>query len=270
MRRLGLLLGATAMTMMGVALTACTGDDALLAEDAGADAPATATAAEGAPTPPRDAGLDASPDATTSDATTSDATTSDAATSDATTSDATTSDATTSDAGAPEIVVNGAAEPVLGFDFDDTTLVFRDRLGFHACPLAGCSAPAASYTTLALAPPARFTMSGGRLYWVSAASPATTFEIRSLDAVTLTGQRKENTLFCTSVTYLRAEATAAIAVYRASSSPTGTAPQTYTLSRTPNLSRTGVAPEGHCVATGCETATHRYALIAGSIVRTPK
>ncbi len=179
------------------------------------------------------------------------------------------SDATV-DAGPSVVLVDGTTFPVLGFDFNDTTLVYRDSRGFHTCPLAGCAAPVASYTTLALSPPARFTISGTRLYWVSAGAPATTREIRSLDADTLTLQRKENMLFCTSVTYLRAEATATISVYRASSSSTGSNPQTLSLNRTPNLSRTGVATEGHCVATGCQTATHTYAIVGGSIVRTPK
>jgi hypothetical protein len=174
------------------------------------------------------------------------------------------------DAGPPVVLVDGTTFPVLGFDFNDTTLVYRDSRGFHTCPLSGCAAPVASYTTLALAQPVRFTVSGTRLYWVSLGAPATTFEIRSLEADTLTLQRKENMLFCTSVQYLRAEATATISVYRASSSSSGTNPQTFSLNRTPNVSRTGVAAEGHCVATGCETATHTYAIVGGSIVRTPK
>ncbi len=174
------------------------------------------------------------------------------------------------DAGPPVVLVDGTTFPILGFDFNDTTLVYRDSRGFHTCPLTGCAAPVANYTSLALSPPARFTVSGTRLYWVSAGAPATTFEIRSLDADTLTLQRKENMLFCTSVMFLRAEASATISVYRASSSSTGSNPQTLSLNRTPNLSRTGVATEGHCVATGCQTATHTYAIVAGSIVRTPK
>ena len=137
---------------------------------------------------------------------------------------------------------------MLGFDFNDTTLVYRDSRGFHTCPLSGCAAPVASYTTLALAQPVRFTVSGTRLYWVSLGAPATTFEIRSLEADTLTLQRKENMLFCTSVQYLRAEATATISVYRASSSSSGTNPQTFSLNRTPNVSRTGVAAE--CASSG--------------------
>lgn len=278
MKRSGLVVGIGALVTVGsAALVGCFGDDDVVpaaGDDAGqvADGAVTPIDAslpiDASPTP--DAGLDtSSPDASSLDAGVDgdlDAGEADASPDGAT--DGATDAAV--DAGPPVVLVDGTTYPVLGFDFDDTTLVYRDSRGFHTCPVTGCAAPVASYTTLALAPPARFTMSGGRLYWVSAGAPATTFEIRSLDAATLTGQRKENMLFCTSVMYLRAEATAAISVYRASSSSTGSNPQTFTLNRTPNVSRTGVATEGHCVATGCQTATHTFAIVGGSIVRTPK
>lgn len=274
MKRSGLVVGIGAFVMVGsAALVGCFGDDDVVppaGDDAGqvADGAVTPIDASLAPdtSPTPDAGLDtSSPDAASLDAGVDGDL--DAGEADASPDGAT--DAAV-DAGPPVVLVDGTTYPVLGFDFDDTTLVYRDSRGFHTCPVTGCAAPVASYTTLALAPPARFTMSGGRLYWVSAGAPATTFEIRSLDAATLTGQRKENNLFCTSVMYLRAEATAAISMYRASSSSTGSNPQTFTLNRTPNVSRTGVATEGHCVATGCQTATHTYAIVGGSIVRTPK
>ena len=248
MKRSGLVVGIGAFVMVGsAALVGCFGDDDVVppaGDDAGqvADGAVTPIDASLAPdtSPTPDAGLDtSSPDAASLDAGVDGDL--DAGEADASPDGAT--DAAV-DAGPPVVLVDGTTYPVLGFDFDDTTL--------------------------ALAPPARFTMSGGRLYWVSAGAPATTFEIRSLDAATLTGQRKENNLFCTSVMYLRAEATAAISMYRASSSSTGSNPQTFTLNRTPNVSRTGVATEGHCVATGCQTATHTYAIVGGSIVRTPK
>jgi hypothetical protein len=232
------------------------GVDADPAVDAGADAD-----------PAADAGADASPASDASDLDAGADGDVDGGAADASRDAA--ADATF-DAGNSVVLVDGTTYPVLGFDFNDTTLVYRDSRGFHTCPLSGCAAPVASYSTLALAPPVRFTVSGTRLYWVSAGAPATTFEIRSLDADTLTLQRKENMLFCTSVQYLRAEASATIAVYRASSSSSGSNPQTLTLNRTPNVSRTGVATEGHCVATGCQTATHTYAIVRGSIVRTPK
>lgn len=274
MNRSGLVVGIGALVMVGgAALCGCFGDDDVApppGDDAGQGAdtgPASIDASltpDASPTP--DAGLDtSSPDAASLDAGVDGDL--DAGEADASPDGAT--DAAV-DAGPPVVLVDGTTYPVLGFDFDDTTLVYRDSRGFHTCPVTGCAAPVASYTTLALAPPARFTMSGGRFYWVSAGAPATTFEIRSLDAVTLTLQRKENNLFCTSVMYLRAEATSAISMYRASSSSTGSNPQTFTLSRSPNVSRTGVATEGHCVATGCQTATHTYAIVGGSIVRTPK
>ncbi len=173
-----------------------------------------------------------------------------------------------SDAEAPVVIVDGSTKPVIGFDFNDTTLVYRTSQQLHTCPIAGCAAPVASLTVGAI-PNMRFTVSGPRLYFVLAAG-GTLQEIRSAQADTLTDARKVNLFYCTNVQYLRAEAGTTIAAYRASMSPSGSNSMPYTLPGTPNLSRTGISSLGHCVASGCETATHTYSIVGGSIVRTRK
>lgn len=272
----GMAIGVWALVGVAVGAGCLVHEDVGSADDAGsaADAPGgqtdaarltadarddSSSAVDASSPTPEDGSIDAEHDASTGDA----------GAIDAGSIDSGAIDSGAIDAGSPVVLVDGSTYPVLGFDFNDTTLVYRDSRGFHTCPLEGCASPVASYTTLALALPVRFTVSGARVLWVSVASPATTFEIRSLDAATLTLPRKENLLYCTSVQSLRAEASSTIATYRASSSPLGSSPQSYTLAGTPNLSRTGVATEGHCVATGCRSATHTYAIVGGSIVRTP-